>query len=109
MATDQRHFSEKLFIFPESFHALRIELQTYYPNLWNTPIQYLLWADQAGFVEKMTEALSMVIRDFDSANLDGYCKQFLDELRERRGVSRLHPPSEYYPDPLRNSADSIGK
>lgn len=104
MATDNRHFSEKLFFFPESLHALRLEMQTYYPNLWNTPIQFLLWSDQAMFVEEMTKALDLIIRDFDSANLDGYCKQFLDELRERRGVSRLHTPSEYYPDKLRNSA-----
>lgn len=109
MTNKHKHFSEKLFIFPESFHALRIELQTNYPNLWNTPIQYLMWADQAMFIEEMTKALDLVLVDFDSANLEGVCKRFLDELRERRGVSRLHNPSEYYPDPLRNSVPESSK
>lgn len=103
MTNKHREFSEKLIIFPESLHALRVELQTNYPHLWNTPIQYLLWADQAAFIEKMTEALDLVILDFDSANLDGMCKRILDELRVKRGVARLHTQAEYYPDKLRNS------
>lgn len=106
MTNKHKHFSEKLFIFPESLHALRRELETNWPNLWNSPLQYYLWSDQASLVETLCEALGIVIRDFDSANLDGYCKQFLDELRERRGMTRLHAPSDYYPDNLRNSANA---
>jgi hypothetical protein len=99
------HFSEKLYIFPESFHALRIELQTNWPNLWNSPLQYLMWADQASFIETLCEALGIVMLTFDSANLDGYSKQFLDALRTRRGLSALHSQCEYYPDQLRNTVN----
>lgn len=106
MTNKHREFSEKLFVFPESYHALRIELSTNWPNLWNSPLQYLMWADAPGFCEKMCEALGIIIQEFDSANIDGICKRFLDELRMKRGLSALHSSSEYYPDHLRNT---VGK
>lgn len=85
---------DKVYFMPDSYNALREELSTYWPNLWNSPLQVYMWQDGPRFVSTLDSALDTVTQ-FDTANVDGMCKKFLDELRVRRGLSRLHNPSEY--------------
>jgi len=89
------HVSEKIYLMPESFNALRRELSEHWPNMWNSPLQYCMAFDGPRFVQLMDSALDTVTQ-FDSGDVDGMCKKFLDELRVKRGLSRLHNPSEYH-------------
>lgn len=96
MTTDRskEHVSQKVYMFPPAYNALREELFTHWPVLWNSPLQYFMWNNGPMFVEAMDEVLDLVTQ-FDTENVDGICKKFLDELRVKRGVSRLHNPAEY--------------
>lgn len=93
----QGHVSTHVYLQPESYNQLVKELEQNWPHLWESPIQYYIWANAPQFVATMNEALDLCIR-FDSANVDGICKHILDELRVKRGVSRLHQLSEYNHD-----------
>lgn len=93
-AKSSDHISKKVYMMPESFNALRRELQDNYPNLWLYVQGDMAWNSQR-FIHKMDEALGTVTQ-FDSANVDGICKRFLDRLRQKRGAGPLHKPSEYF-------------
>lgn len=88
------HISKKVYMMPESFNALRRELQANYPTLWQYVQGDMAWNSQR-FIHKMDEALGTVTQ-FDSANVDGICKRFLDKLRAKRGLPALHKSSEYF-------------
>lgn len=90
----KEHISTKVYMFPESYNALRRELMDYWPQFWNTSIQYFMWNNGPMFVETMDKVLDTVTQ-FDTENVDGICKKFLDELRVKRGLSRLHTHAEY--------------
>jgi hypothetical protein len=90
----KEHISTKVYMFPESYNALRRELVDHWPNLWNSPVQYMMWNNGPMFVQAMDLILDTVTQ-FDTENVDGICKKFLDELRVKRGLSRLHSPAEY--------------
>jgi hypothetical protein len=94
-ADPNAHISKKVYMFPESYNALRRELEEYFPNLWNSPVQWAMWANAQLFIQIMDEALDTVTQ-FDSANVDGICKKYLDELRKKRGLLPLHNPHEYF-------------
>ena len=84
-----------VYLVPESFNALRRELEQNWPNLWNSPLQYFMAFQPQRFVTSMDEALDLVTQ-FDSGNVDGICKRYLDKLREKRGLKALHNSSEYF-------------
>jgi len=103
MATDntqlkQEHetasFGDKLYFAPESYHALRKEMQQNFPTMWHTIGGALFWAPET-FFGYMSEALETFIH-FDTRNVDGLCKHVLDLLREKRGLKPLHSREEYY-------------
>lgn len=87
------HVLDKTYMMPDSYNALRKELHDNWPNLWQE-VQGLMAFDGPGFILTMDNALNLVTQ-FDTDNVDGMCKKFLDELRQIRGLSRLHNPSEY--------------
>lgn len=84
---------DKVYLMPESYNALRRELHDNWPKLWEVS-QWCMAFDGPSFVRIMDNALDMVTQ-FDTANVDGICKKFLDGLRAKRGLSALHSPSEY--------------
>lgn len=88
------HISKKVYMFPESFNALRQEMEANYPNLWAFVGNDMAFNAQR-FIHKMDEALDEVTQ-FDSGNVDGICKKYLDKLRAKRGLLPLHNPSEYF-------------
>ena len=93
-APNGTHISEKVYLAPESFNQLRKELCEHWPNLWKI-VGWHMAFNAPQFCYSMDEALGL-ISQFDTSNVDGICKRYLDELRFKRGLSRLHQPSEYY-------------
>lgn len=94
-AADNAHFSEKLYFFPESFNALRRELEDNYPHFFTSvnpemgmSPAYAMVFDAPKFVGMCNGALDMDL-PFDSQNVDGICKKFLNGFRAMRGVSPL--------------------
>ena len=95
-AARKKNFDQKVYYFPESFNALRREMEQYWPTLFTAvnpeigkSIAYCMVFDAPQFVALMNEALDLTVQ-MDSDNVDGICKQFLDALRVLRGVSRLN-------------------
>lgn len=86
------HILEKTYFFPESYNALRRELHDNWPNLWQA-VQYVMAYDGPVFVELMDAALDTKTT-FDTATVGGICAKYLDLLRNKRGLSSLHRPSE---------------
>lgn len=94
-AAKQKNFDQKVYLFPESFNALRRELEDHYPTLFHTPdpetgtsLAYDMAFDSASFIGKLNGALDLAVQ-YDSGDVDGVCKTFLNALRIKRGVSRL--------------------
>lgn len=95
-ARDGAHFSEKVYLFPESFNALRRELeenwQTFFIEV-NMDVglspAYAMVFDAPKFVGMCNGFFDLMIQ-FDSESVDGICKEILDAARKKRGVSPLH-------------------
>lgn len=79
------HVSDKAYFLPESFNRLREELQQHWPNLWNSPAQYLMAFDGPAFVALMADLLDIPL-EFDSAKVDAICKKIHSELCKKRGM-----------------------
>lgn len=86
------HISEKTYLFPESYTALRSELDMHWPTLFKY-VGFAMAMDAVIFIERMDEALDTKTT-FDSDKVDAICKKYLDLLRNKRGLSSLHLPSE---------------
>jgi hypothetical protein len=78
------HVSDKAYFFPDSYNNLREELQRHWPNVWNSPAQYMMVYDGPAFVALFAEMLDIPL-EFDSAKVDAICKKIIDELRKKRG------------------------
>jgi hypothetical protein len=94
-AAKQKNFDQKVYLFPESFNALRRELEDNWPNLFNEfnpeigmSIGYAMAFNSEVFIGAMNGALDMA-EQYDSGNVDAICKAFLNALRAKRGVSKL--------------------
>jgi hypothetical protein len=86
-AAPDAHITEKTYLFPESYNALRIELSSCWPNLW----QQVGWAmafDSVRFIELMDAALDTKTT-FDSAKVAAICHKYLNLLRNKRGLSSI--------------------
>lgn len=95
-AAKKKNFDQKIYLFPESFNALRRELHDHWPVFFTQVNPYtgksLAWNmvnDALQFIADMNDALDLHVQ-MDSDNIDAICKTFLDELRVKRGLSRLH-------------------
>jgi hypothetical protein len=82
-----KHVSELLYMFPESYNALRRELVANWPNLWAFT-GYNMAFNAGQFVHDMNDALGMKIQ-YDTQKVDATCTAFLNELRKHRGLSPL--------------------
>jgi hypothetical protein len=98
-------FGDKIYQVPESFHALRREMQVNYPETWRTIGGALFWAPET-FFGYICEALDIFIQ-FDTRNVDGMCKKALDAFREKRGLTALHQPHEYYLPDSQQEKDKV--
>ena len=87
-ATPGASFSEKIYIFPDSYNALRRELHDFWPTLW--PVAgYCMAHKSDDFVEVMNIALDLRLQ-YDTARVDTICKIYLDALRKLRGLAPLN-------------------
>lgn len=86
------NFDQKIYMFPESYNALRIELSENWKNLWELA-GYPMAYDGIRFCQILDAALDTKTT-FDTHTVDGICKKYLDLLRNRRGLSSLHTQSE---------------
>lgn len=86
------NFDEKVYLFPESYNALREEMMNYHPILWAN-VQWYMAFDSITFVEKMDYYLDTKTT-YDTQTVDGICKKYLDLLRNQRGISGLHSTGE---------------
>lgn len=81
------NFDQKIYMFPESYNALRKELIHEWPVYW-VAVQWHMAFDAAGFVSMMNVICDRNIQ-FDTQKVDATCKEFLNSLRKKRGVSPL--------------------
>jgi hypothetical protein len=95
-AAKRKNFDQKIYMFPESFNALRKELFEHWPTLFmqvnpetGTSLAHDMVNNAVQFVGTMNGALDLTVQ-MDSDNIDAICRTFLDELRVKRGLSRLH-------------------
>jgi hypothetical protein len=86
-AREGANFDEKIYLFPESFNALRTELDTWWPHLF-AKVGYVMAFDAISFIEMMDYALDTKTT-FDSDKVEAISKKYLNLLRNRRGVSSI--------------------
>lgn len=85
--SDSKNFDQKIYLFPESYNALRKEIYEEWPGLWPL-VGWSMAFDGPQFVETMNTALETKIQ-FDSHKVDAMCIFFLNQLRAARGTSTL--------------------
>ena len=86
------NIDQKVYWFPASYNALRVEMHDNWPNLWQLVGRAMAF-DAVIFCQLMDAALDTKTT-FDTHTVDGICKKYLDLLRAKRGLSSLHTPSE---------------
>ncbi len=79
--------ADKIYMFPESYNALREELVTNWPNLWDM-VGHAMAFDAITFIELMDASLDQKTT-WDSAKVGAICHKYWNELRAKRGLSRL--------------------
>lgn len=91
----KKNFDQKVYMFPASFNALRVELENYWPTLWNTvepetgtTLGWDMAFDAPTFVRKMNTALQLDVQ-MDSDNVSEICDIFWQALRNLRGPSTV--------------------
>ena len=86
-APEGAHFSEKVYLFPESYNALRTELYSNWPALFQVVGHHMVF-DAPHFLELMDQALDTKTT-FDSDKVEAICHKYLNLLRNKRGLSSL--------------------
>lgn len=81
----KKNFDQKIYMFPESYNALRKELMENWPNLWAI-VSWRMAYRAEEFIECMNEALDLQIA-FDTTNVAWICDQYLTALRKKRGLN----------------------
>jgi len=81
----KRNFDEKIFMFPESYNALRKELHDNWPNLWAL-VGWRMAHRAEEFVEYMNDALDLAVV-FDTEAVDFICTTYLNALKKKRGAA----------------------
>lgn len=78
---------DKIYMFPESYNALRRELNDHYPHLFKR-VGHAMAFDAVRFIELMDAALD-VKTTWDSAKVGAICHRYWNELRAKRGLSKI--------------------
>lgn len=89
------HISKKVYMFPEEYNALRRELEENYPTFFTSvnphtgvsPAHAMVF-DAPAFIGMCNGVLDLTVQ-FDTENVAGICKEFLNGFRKLRGVSEL--------------------
>lgn len=79
-----KNFDQKIYLFPESFNALRSELCQNWPELWKLVGWPMAFAANI-FIEQMNDALDLNVV-LDSSKVDAICTEYLQALLKLRGV-----------------------
>ena len=86
-AREGANIDEKVYLFPESFNALRIEMVSNWPNLFQIAGHAMVF-DAVRFIELMDAALDTKTT-FDSDKVEAICAKYLNLLRNKRGLSSI--------------------
>ena len=84
-AKENANIDEKVYMFPDSFNALRKELSENWPTLFER-VGYTMAFDAPVFMEMMDAALNTKTT-FDSAKVSAISLKYLNMLRNKRGLS----------------------
>lgn len=84
VAAAKKNFDEKIYMFPDSYNALRTELVENWDELWAL-VQWRMAYRAEEFVELMNAACDLAVV-FDTEAVDFICKTYLRRLQEMRGV-----------------------
>jgi hypothetical protein len=87
-AAPDAHVSDKVYLFPESYNALRTELNDNWPALF-AQVGWCMAFDAIHFVEMMDAALDTKTT-FDSDKVSAICHKYLNLLRNKRGLSSIN-------------------
>lgn len=85
--SSKRNFDQKIYYFPDSYNALRLELYEQWPELWPL-VGYYMAFDGPMFVEAMNAGLEVKVQ-FDTSKIDAICSFYLNELRKKRGLKPI--------------------
>lgn len=83
-----KNFDQKIYMFPESYNALRKELMEEWPEIWPLVGWYMAF-NGPKFVEAMNAGTGLKLQ-FDSGKVDSICKTYLNFMRKKRGVSEIN-------------------
>lgn len=78
---------QKVYLFPDSYNALRTELDSNWPELFKA-VGWPMAFDAVMFIEMMDSALDTKTT-FDSDKVSAICHKYLNLLRNKRGLSSL--------------------
>ena len=81
------NIDQKVYMFPESYNALRIEMHDNWPTLFQV-VGWPMAFDSIMFIEMMDNALDCKTT-FDSDKVSAICHKYLNLLRNKRGLSSL--------------------
>jgi hypothetical protein len=85
--SDKKNFDQKIYMFPESYNALRREIFENWPNLW-VAVSWAMANRAEYFVEQMNDALDLKLQ-FDTGKVASICHTYLNALRNKRGLSSI--------------------
>lgn len=85
--SDKKNFDQKIYMFPESYNALRKELYEEWPEIWQL-VGWVMGNNGPEFVSRMNAGLQMNLQ-FDTNKVDSICKTYLNRLRKQRGLGPL--------------------
>lgn len=83
--TNSKNFDQKIYMFPESYNALRREIYENWPTLWAL-VSWRMANKAEEFIEHMNEATDLNIV-FDTEKVEWICDQYLTKLRRMRGLN----------------------
>ena len=86
-AAEGAHISEKVYMMPESYNALRRELNENWPTLF-AQVGWCMAFDAVTFIEMMDGALDTKTT-FDNDKVTAICHKYLNLLRNKRGLSDI--------------------
>lgn len=87
LVADSAHITEKIYLFPESYNALRRELHDNWPSLWML-VGWAMAHQAETFVEIMNDALDLKLQ-LDGNKVGATCHIYLNALRAKRGLSAI--------------------
>jgi hypothetical protein len=86
--SDKKNFDQKIYMFPESFNALRRELVEHWPEIWPL-VAWCMGNNGPEFVSRMNAGLQMNLQ-FDTNKVESICLTYLNRLRKQRGLRPIN-------------------